>query len=270
MLKFMPESSVSDLAADNNNGLGIYDYIPDEIESPQKLSEKVTEESKKVFGTPFKVFMEQLIGTLSPTKRRRRVNKYLNAFLEAAKANERLIFNHRFAKRFAIIYAGGMMAVEFGVLNWSQDAIFNAIMSAYETACFDRQSTSEDQVKRVVESVRRNIRNGTGIVDFSDEDGCETDESAFKNHQGLKLRDAEGKLIAYKIRGEIIRDWCGSKRMADAAIDWFTDHEFLKEKPNRHQGDQGRTRKVGKTKNRYRYFTFSPKVARIRKSGKKS
>lgn len=259
------EIRIIDLKADQEAGLGVFDKLPKRVKSAALLSDRITLASQNFYGTPFKVFMEQLITTMTPTERRERVKIHINTFLKAAEANERLIFHHRFAKRFAIFYAGGALAVELKVLDWSLEVIFTAVMSMYEAACVDRRSTHEAQVRKVVKLVRRNLRKGVGIVDFSDEGGCETEENAFKDHRGLRLRDAEGKLIAYKIRGELLREWCGPDRMTEAVIDWFDEHQYLEERPKPYQGIQDQTRKIGKTENRWRYFTFQPRVIKHRK-----
>lgn len=259
------EIRIIDVKAGQKKGHGIFDYMPENAEGPERLSETITEAGQKYYGTPFKVFMDRLITTMKPAARRQQIRNHMSTFLEEAKANKRLVFQHRFAKRFAIIYAAGILAVELEVLDWPQDEIYNAVMQIYETACLDRQSTHKAQVKQLVELVRRNIRNGTDLADFSDEGHCDTNETEFKDHEGLRLLDAQGSVVAYKIRGKLLKRWCGSRRLAEIAIDWFVAKGYLDDKPNRYQGEQDDPRKVGNTKNRYRYFNFAPRVNSPRK-----
>jgi hypothetical protein len=103
------------------------------------------------------------------------------------------------------------------------------------------------------------------MVDFSDEGGCETNEREFKDHEGLRLLDVKGKVVAYKVRGRLLKTWCGSTRMTNAVIDWFDEHQYLEDRTKPYQGEQDHTRKIGETKNRWRYFTFQPGAVKHRK-----
>jgi len=78
----------------------------------------------------------------------------------------------------------------------------------------------------------------------------------------LRLLDADGQVISYEVRGKTLLQWCGSNAVHEKVIDWFVEHGYLENPGKGYRGKQAsRKRTVGKLKNRYRYFTFSPETA---------
>lgn len=68
----------------------------------------------------------------------------------------------RFAKRFALAYAAGLLAIEYGVVPWSQEIVYRSIRRVYRKARSQR-TRLVDPVQAAAKRVVRKVQKATAV-----------------------------------------------------------------------------------------------------------
>jgi len=184
-----------DVPADANNGFGIFETLPEEIKSPDRLANLLDKNTKKFYGTAQHVFLEKLTRDLAKdTKQvKNKINRHIKHFIEKNNVNRNVGYQIRMAERFALAYAAGCFAVKYGILPFENNQIFKGISKCYMDAVNSRPKMFEERVENASKKLSKFIATG----DFID---------LRKNNHGYScddIRSASG--VATIIDGKNVR-----------------------------------------------------------------
>jgi putative DNA primase/helicase len=142
-----------DIAADAEQGLGVYERLPSGIDSSEQLTDQLKRNAEQYCGTAQRQFLERLLKDLNSAE------DSVIGFLQDRKD----IFHKRsgvtgfhgiearIASRFGVIYAAGSLARKYKVLPWSRDAMIGACLWCYHRA-IKRHATARAAVEAEVKN----------------------------------------------------------------------------------------------------------------------
>jgi putative DNA primase/helicase len=123
-----------DIPAEAGNGIGIFDKVPDKvageiIQGPAHFSKKLTTASRMYYGTPIRLFLAQLVEARQSSEDNliSDIEELVQDFSAQMFAGEQSGIASNLAERFGLLYAGGVLAVRYGVLPYTEKAIFNSV-----------------------------------------------------------------------------------------------------------------------------------------------
>ena len=130
------EVRLIDVPADAGKGLGIFESLPDDINTPHELAKLIDERTNLYYGTAYIKFLDKLTKQLSKNKRKfvKKTRSKMNYFLKKHNVDFNEGFQVRFAERFALSYAAGSLAVEYGILPFQKKDVMQGISKCYRDA----------------------------------------------------------------------------------------------------------------------------------------
>lgn len=120
-----------DVPATASPELGIYDYLPEGFDSPAALSEALEAACRQHYGVPLRAFVSKVAADAEAMPGR--VNDLVATFMKKAGVSDDG-WERRFARPFALSYAGAMLAARAGILPWTPTIIAKAISTCYVAA----------------------------------------------------------------------------------------------------------------------------------------
>lgn len=130
-----------DVPVDCGNDLGIFITVPNEM-MPSDFAEMIKEKCQRYHGTAGPALIKRLLKR-EPAFFSKKIKKYVRYFLKSHNIEGLDGFEKRVAKRFALAYASGIIAVRCKVLPFSVDDIFNGISWCYMKASDKTPSAKE-------------------------------------------------------------------------------------------------------------------------------
>jgi len=124
---------VVDVPADAGRGQGIFDKIK-KNETPRQIAEQIQRQSDLYHGTAGPAFISKLLEDGKQV-----VKQHLKQNIELFMAQHKITgedgISVRMAKRFALAYASGVLAAEYGILPFTEEDIMKSIACCYHDAC---------------------------------------------------------------------------------------------------------------------------------------
>ncbi|MCS2161568.1 DUF927 domain-containing protein [Scandinavium sp. H11S7] len=120
-----------DIPIKNDGGDGIFDSIPADFDSGT-LSETIQYNCSKYYGAAGECFLSNLVAR-NKQDSKDLIKKHVNAFLDTFLKSEGGV-QRRIAKRFALAYAAGMLAVKYKILPSTYDNIASSVGYCYHLA----------------------------------------------------------------------------------------------------------------------------------------
>lgn len=124
---------VVDVSADAGRGQGIFDKIK-KNETPRQTAEQIQRQTDLYHGTAGPAFISKLL-----EKGKEIVKQRLKENIELFMIQHNITGDDgitvRMAKRFALAYASGVLAVEYGILPFKEEDIMKGISRCYHDAC---------------------------------------------------------------------------------------------------------------------------------------
>jgi putative DNA primase/helicase len=123
---------VVDVPAEAGADFGIFDAVPEKL-TPRRLAERIQYRCNFYHGTAGPVFITKMLedGRNSVKKK---IKAHITHFIEHHEVDEEDGITVRIAKRFALAYAGGILASEYGILPLTEEEIMAGISSCYSAA----------------------------------------------------------------------------------------------------------------------------------------
>tara|TARA_R110000782_G_scaffold30891_4_gene76566 strand:- start:1829 stop:3460 length:1632 start_codon:yes stop_codon:yes gene_type:complete len=175
-----------DVPADANNGFGIFESLPDNIKSPDRLAKLLDKNTKKYYGTAQKAFLEKLTEDLAQDTKQvtNKINRDIKYFIEKNNVNRNIGYQIRMAERFALAYAAGCSAVKYKVLPFKTKQIFKEISKCYMDAVNARPEMFEERLEYASKKLRKLLVSGN-FIDIRDKNhGFSCDD--IKSADGVK------------------------------------------------------------------------------------
>lgn len=124
---------VVDVPADAGRSKGIFDNIKTN-ETAHQIAEQIQRQSGLYYGTAGPEFISKLLGKGKKIVKQR-LKENIELFMDHHKIAGDDGITVRMAKRFALAYASGVLAVEYGILPFKEEDIMKGISRCYHDAC---------------------------------------------------------------------------------------------------------------------------------------
>ena len=125
-----------DIPVDCGNDLGIFKTIPDGL-TPSEYAEKIKSACRQHYGIAGPEFVKRILDQ-GREYIKKQLKKHMNDFLLHHNISGLNGIEKRIANRFALTYASGVLAVEFGVLPFTVSDVMEGVSCCYRKAT-DRQ-----------------------------------------------------------------------------------------------------------------------------------
>jgi len=161
---------VIDVPADAGEDMGIYESLPNGFISSNELAEKLNEATMQYYGTAQPAFLKYLTkDLLKDTKQvKTLLEENMHFFMHKHNVNTKVGHQARFAKRFALAYASGVIAVDYGVLPFTEKDVMTGISKCYWDA-LKASRTKEENIADAYNIVKKELKS-TKFIDISNKD----------------------------------------------------------------------------------------------------
>jgi len=143
---------VIDIPADAGQGMGIFESLPEEFTDSSTYAQYLDEQSQLFYGTPQVIFLERLIADLNAenpdTSVKDQLIEGMGLFRKRCGVDPKSGIEVRFANRFALAYAAGCLAVDYGVFPFTEKDVFNGISACYKAALSVKPESWEEKVEQ--------------------------------------------------------------------------------------------------------------------------
>ncbi len=208
------EVRVCDLPAVNSEQTGVFEALPEACASLDIALAQMESACAENYGTALRAFLNHISGSLSKVKSE--VQALMSEFEQLAAINKGGTWEARFAKKFGLAYAAGVLGVKFKVLPWTKDTVSAAMLDCYRRA---RGAIPDADAiyKQAWKTYVRRINDGSSVVDlrklkknrrvtFRPSDNCGFIEDDDKN--GLHL----------VVNPDVFRSWFGTEQEAQLLL----------------------------------------------------
>lgn len=124
---------VIDVHADAGSEMGIFESLPDGVNSSNELVHAIKDATHRYYGSAKPAFLKRLVADIQDDREsvKRKLEKGIEFFLDKHKVDRNSGIQVRIAKRFAIAYVAGSMAVKYGVLPFTKQDVMKGISTCY-------------------------------------------------------------------------------------------------------------------------------------------
>ncbi|MCI4411955.1 MAG: DUF927 domain-containing protein [Thiotrichales bacterium] len=112
-----------DIPADAGYEMGIFETLPDEFNNSRAYIDHIEKTMHQNFGSAARSFIRRLLRYNRLTK----IGTYMDEFMNKAEIDTLNPPQQRIAKKFAICYAAGLLAIEMKVLSLDEHELFSSI-----------------------------------------------------------------------------------------------------------------------------------------------
>lgn len=230
-----------DIPADAGAGLGIYRSLPEGIDARQ-YSKEIEDECGKNYGRAGRRFIKYLLSRKSDWIAHAR--KSTEAFYAHADVTDTRL-EIRFAERFGLANAAGLLAIEAGIVDWDPEELTKAIVAVYQMA----RASIPDPLRHREEAIEklRTLLSDTGKIVRAHPGGC-IDATTFAANSVFLRKDLE-KGRMYVLKPEMLEGLCGGKEVLRKVVSELDRREVLIRSES---GKSTRQVSIGGDKNRPR------------------
>jgi putative DNA primase/helicase len=151
---------------------GIFDRLPQRKPTLNSglLAEKLREAAAQTYGTAGRAYVEALVADCGTDDRalRKRLSRRCLRFLHKARVDMHDAYAVRFAKRFALAYAAGLLAIDYGIVPWRGSLVWRCVRRVYRKAIRMRASAPDPLESAVSNILTRLPQLAADAVDIKD------------------------------------------------------------------------------------------------------
>jgi hypothetical protein len=193
------EVRMIDVPADAGKEMGIFESIPEDFEDASTYAQYLGTQSQLFYGTPQAAFLEKLIADLNAenpeSSTKDQLIKWMESFREKCDIDTKSGTEVRFANRFALAYAAGCLAVEYKVLPFTVEDVFNGISECYKATLAMQPESWKEKVKQHL----KKLANHLNSKDFIALDAKESwSKKEIEENDGFNVSINNISLIALK------------------------------------------------------------------------
>jgi putative DNA primase/helicase len=188
-----------EIDADAGKGLGVFDQIGS-YQSSSILADTLRSSCSNFYGTAIQAFLEQLVKRSSSEIA---IRSYVEEFLASLNPQPTSGQQIRVAKRFALIYAAGALAVDANILPFGSDDIKDAISTCYMSWASSNIGSSDFETGKILSQVRQYLQSNSCSQFFELENKLDI---PFRGKcSGFKMKNEHGE-IEWLVLNEIFRN----------------------------------------------------------------
>lgn len=148
-----------DIPADAGAGMGIYESLPEGINSANELAKRITTNTSKYYGTALPAFIEKLskfIQKHGESRLRNKISNHIKYFITKVKIDDNGQ-HFRIASKFALLYAAGCLSVKSKIVPLTEDNILDGILKCYHDAMSSIPTSTNQKLSNFKRSLRQEI-----------------------------------------------------------------------------------------------------------------
>lgn len=177
------------ISVDAGRGLGVFDFVPDEFRSSKDLIDSVKSAASKNHGVAIRAYLEKLVQDLADDQDRlaERIRGWVRQFELRALTGADSGTQNRTASMFALVYAAGRLAQDYGVVpkRWECGP---AVLTCYQRHVAEKAVALGGALERIrAYAARTDVIQGRGARDI--------DVKSFRASAGLVLGQGAGDEI---------------------------------------------------------------------------
>lgn len=245
------EVRIIDVPADANEGYGIFESLPPDMEDASSYVKYLDEVTQQYYGTPIIAFLEKLVADFNAEGAEKsvseRIKSYMRLFNDKLEINAAEGTTNRFGDRFALAFAALCMAAEYKVLPFNKKQIFNRISLCYKAALGIKPKTLEERLnicdRRFVKYLKENKFPAIRLKES-------WTEAELEQIDGFKLTIKDTKVIALK--PEVVKSMA-PKSLFRHLLKHYQSEGFLL--PDA-EGNSSRAIRLNNTKTRFICLTW--------------
>lgn len=122
-----------DVPADAGRGMGIFESLPEGMTSSNELAHMVKDVTHRYYGSAKPAFLKRLVADIQGDREelKNKLEKGINYFLDQHKVNRNSGIDVRIAKRFALAYVSGCLAIKYKILPFEKSDVMQSISKCY-------------------------------------------------------------------------------------------------------------------------------------------
>jgi putative DNA primase/helicase len=198
----------------------IFDHIPKGMDNRQARRwarnqlVKLRRAGELQHGTALRPYLEFLVA--QGTTLRTKIRAYEKAFMKRAKRLKLDGALAHAAKNFAVIFAGGSLAIEAGVLPWPEDVLLDAIVTCFESAIVRGHANALAIARR---TLQKKLASDEIIERTPNAIFGPMDHAGFSEHVNGKVR--------ITVASAAFAKWFENRAQRLAALHWLHDQGHL-------------------------------------------
>lgn len=197
-----------DVPADAGFGFGVFDSLPKHIISSSELADELSQQCQLFHGVAKRSFLKNLTNRMDSDDSfnvKEVMDTYVDEFIEHSNLMSDDGQEIRKAKKFALAYAAGCLAIDFGIFPYTKGQLINAISLCFEAALkIDKSSIFDvvDVKQRLFEEIK-----GNNIYELR-----KKGKSIGKNELDEKrfIKSTLDNKTIISIKSEVFNNLCGS------------------------------------------------------------
>ncbi|WP_392432206.1 DUF927 domain-containing protein [Yersinia sp. HM-2024] len=187
---------VIDVHADAGCEMGIFESLPEGVSSSNELVHAIKDVTHHYYGSAKPAFLKRLVADIQDDREsvKRKLEKGIEFFLDKHKVDRNSGIQVRIAKRFAIAYVAGSMAVKYGVLPFTKQDVMKGISTCYLDSL--KVVLSEPEMTKPLMGNSLNA-----IIDF-----CKKDDllNLIGNDRVTQTEIKKAPVIIHKVKGRAV------------------------------------------------------------------
>ncbi|WP_257014198.1 DUF927 domain-containing protein [Serratia fonticola] len=161
-----------DVPADAGCDMGVFESLPKGVSSSNELAHIVKDATYRYYGSAKPAFLKRLVADIQVGREglKAYLEKGINYFLDQHKVNRNSGIDVRIAKRFALAYVSGCLAIKYKILPFEKSDVMKGISKCYldslKVPCSPEPTVNKILPKRIVD-----ILHLKEMVDLTGSDG---------------------------------------------------------------------------------------------------
>ncbi|MCX7309810.1 MAG: hypothetical protein NTZ72_18485, partial [Afipia sp.] len=188
---------------------GIFDRAEDSDLRPHELAKQLEDGVAQNYGHLFPAWLKVLLNTDQSDA----LHAYSEHFLSKVLTPASTAYDRRFAKKFALVYAVGKLAVKAGLLPWPNDWPMRAISRCYYRA-YATLHAPDEMTEKTIRTLTRLADDGAAFNVISI--GKSKRVTLTPDMIGVRARYKDQDVLG--LRDKALRRLCGSKSAAERVV----------------------------------------------------
>jgi hypothetical protein len=199
---------VIDVPADAFCGMGVFESLPEGVSSSNELATIVKDVTHRYYGSAKPAFLKRLVADIQEDREglKAKLEKGMEFFLKKHKVNRNSGIDVRIAKRFALAYVSGCLAIKYGILPFEKRDVMRGISKCYRDS-LNMPCSPEPTLAEMLPKEITDILQSDDIVNILDSDNLSVND--IKKETAIICKVQKKKVLA--IKKDLVHKFLASK-----------------------------------------------------------